>query len=34
MVQVRMYVDKLNPVIGQMWEAIAEEYLKEYTYLA
>ena len=29
-----MYLNELDPVIGQMWEAIVEQHLKEYTYLA
>ena len=33
-VQLRMYLNELDPVIGQMWEAIVEQHLKEYTYLA
>jgi len=34
LVQLKMYIKELDPVMGLMWQEIIEQYLKEYTYLA
>jgi len=33
-VQLKMYINELDPVMGLMWQAIVDQHLKEYTYQA